>query len=148
MLPAPKNGFSMIEILLVLVLAALLFLGGITTYRLLYQKTDLNKSAQEVGQVISTMRLESIAARHGMKYGVHFENNSYSSFSDNPSNVINNYNLPSNISITSINLANTTSDLIFDKLTGHTNNFGTIVLSYNGQSVTISINSQGTIGIQ
>lgn len=145
-----RNGFTLIELIVVMSILGVLTVTGVATYRLLFVKTDLQQIAQEVATDISDTRLESIAARNQRAYGVHFGTSSYEIFYNtySASNVLESHSLPANVTFSTVALPNPGNDeVLFDKLTGKTFNSGTIILSHNGEFYRIVINPYGIVSV-
>lgn len=148
-----KKGFTLIEILLVIfVMTALLVLGFIN-YRDFEKMVALSSSAS---QIISTLHLaneRTVSSSGNSAHGVRFASSTYTLFASStydvadPKNEV--FNLPLGIEISGLNIGG--SDVIFNKLTGATTNFGTIVLriaSKPSETKTVKILPSGRAGFE
>ncbi len=148
------KGFALIEFLIViviLVILAALFLAGFRSFQ---GTTSLEESAN---QAISCLRLaqnKTLSSEGESSYGVHFATTSYvlftgSSYSpSSPTNEI--HNLPNNIEISNISLANAAEEVTFDKLSGRTSQYGQVsvwLVSDHSQVKSIYIKSSGQVGL-
>lgn len=143
-----EKGITLIEILVVTIILVILGITGISAYRMLYVRTDLENLAQEMAVDISSARLESVAARNGKEYGVRFFANRYELFSQDPPTVYLTNNLPSDVTMSSIVLDDGSNELVFSKLTGFTDNPGSVTLERRGESYSVIITPQGLINIE
>jgi len=146
------RGFTLIEILVVIVI--LLSLVGVSFSAFL----NFNKHAAfEVGvhsvvNFLKEARSLTLASRNAEVYGVHFEATRIvlfagDTFSEpNPDN--REYEFKSDVELTTISLTGGGSDVVFDRLTGETAQFGTTTLSRISDASTtkdIIINGTGIV---
>ena len=143
-----QKGVTLIEVMIVIIILAILGVTGISTYRLLYVRTDLENVAQEVGVDISSARLESVAARNGKTYGVRFFTDRYELYYEAPETIYLTKSLPSNVTFSDISLKDGSSELLFNKLTGFTDNPGSVTLELRDESYTIIITPQGLVNVE
>lgn len=147
-----NNGFSVLEIIIVIVL-----LTSVAGFSALYYQTsqvrnDLNTQATEFA---SYLRLAASNANSGLNggesSGVHLESDSYTLFSGDIFDPLETSNftidLPPTISIENINLNGGGQNIIFTAPKGETLNYGT--LDFNSdqiqKTVTITISQIGVI---
>ena len=145
-----KKGFSLIEVLLVIVIMATL-LGIASTY---YSNSQVRADiSSQAANIVHYLRLAQSGAASGLNdsdRGVHFDETGYTLFEgsiydeDDLKNV--RKELPETMTISDINL-NGGDDVVFSKSNGETDNYGTITLSSAaiGRDIPIAINSIGTI---
>lgn len=146
-----RRGFTLIEILTVLVITiiiASLFVGAYLSFK---RQTDLVTSTQNVLSVLNLAQSKTLASEGSSSYGVHLETTQYTFFkgasypgSDNQVFV-----LPSRVTINSIFLTPSGSDVVFARLTGRPLQTGTLNLLESVSNATriINIESSGQMGI-
>lgn len=147
-----KNGFSLIELLVVMgVTAILLAIGGMSLSNI--QSSDnLDLIATQVKDTIETARMRTL---NGDQTSIYFDNNSWTSFkgvtysSTDPSNQKN--TLSSAFSFSNINFPLQT--IVINKATGYPGNFAApynliLTESQTGKTRTFTINKIGVLEIQ
>lgn len=144
-----QKGATLIEVLIVTIILAILGITGITTYRLLYARTDIENVARSVAVDMTSTRLDAVAARDAHAYGIRVYPDRYDLFYDtyDVANVYKTTNLPDNVTMT-WSLEGGTDIIIFDKLTGFTDSPGSVTLESNDAAYTITISPQGIIDYQ
>lgn len=128
------KGFSAIE--LVIVISILVVLVGIITLPLSKnrQARFLLQSADDVVSALNTAHAKTLSAVNSSQYGVKFETNKVTMFTGDTYNsgaTDNNIvSLQSGVEINSgsILLNGSATSIVFDRLTGNTNQYGTITL--------------------
>lgn len=124
------RGFTLIEILIVLAIAAILFAVVISGFSGLRQSSDLTLAVDEAVSFLQEARTKTLSSENDSVYGVHFETSQFVLFAGatydpvSASNKV--YSLPSSVEISLINLVGIGDDAIFKRLTGETNTDGTI----------------------
>lgn len=147
-----KPGFGLIELLISISILGILSLIGLWYFSRANGAEALKKDAQGVVAIISEARSLALSSRNASKYGVHleefqtvlFEGDIYSSGD------LNNRYQKFNSRVHKLNhsLNSGGDDILFSRLTGETNNFGTVKLSLINDSVssiTITINNSGVV---
>ncbi len=148
-----SKGFTLIEIIFVIFIAVLLIAATFPLSK--FRDNKLLISTSEV--IYSTMneaRSNTLASKNDFQYGVHFESNkvvlfrgaSYSSGDNNNEEI----KIQNTISLTQISLNGGGVDILFDRLTGNTNNFGSIKIQLARDSSifrTISVEKTGVVTI-
>lgn len=126
------NGYTLIEILIataIIVLIAGLALAGLKTYK---TSSELVGAAEDGISYLEDARAKTLASRNASQYGVHFEENRIVFFKGtifvaaDSNNIIQTF--PASIEISSISLNSGGSEVIFERLTGATNNYGAITV--------------------
>jgi prepilin-type N-terminal cleavage/methylation domain-containing protein len=153
-----KNGFTLLEILIAISIFFIILSITISITRSFSDTVNLDNAGKIIGTNIKLAKTRSISALNDTNYGVHFEDNYIVVFegSDYDAGDLTNkvVDLPDGVEIemSTINLAeNPTAsgyNLIFDRLTGATNNFGTIkirLIKNPSEEKQIVINSEGQV---
>jgi prepilin-type N-terminal cleavage/methylation domain-containing protein len=153
-----QKGFTLIEMMLVLVIASMLF--GVIAFNL-FKAQDRSTVGTGVDTLVSDIQLQQSKAMLGATegrasasdYGIYFEPDQYVMFhgsSYNPSESSNfEVDLPDNLEIESTTLPSNT--LVFDSLSGEVANFSgsdktiTLKVSDSSDQKTITINRYGVI---
>lgn len=150
--PKIKRGFTFIEILITTSIIAVIFGIIIFSFNGTKDRELLKKDTNSVVAVLDEAKSKTLSFKDSSQYGVHFEEfdviefagTSYSS-GDLQNQIT---NLDPAVHISSILLNGNSTDVIFDRLTGETSQYGTITLTLkNNPSVskTITIYSTGVI---
>lgn len=125
-----KNGFTLVEIVVAMAIFAIIISIAIVTGRSFSGTVNLSNSEKIIGTNLKAAKTRSINSLNDTNYGVHFESDHIiifvgSAFDvDDPTNEV--IDLPDNVEVYDINLAEGGSDLLFSRLTGATNDFGVI----------------------
>jgi len=147
-----NKGFSLIEIVIALAILILIIGLAFASYRYFEKKTELETSTQKIVSILKTAQTKTLASEDDSSYGVHFEENRYILFKgetyqiETEENKVN--QLPSRLEVSDIDLNNESIDVIFQKISGQTEQYGTIILSSIDQpenSKTINIQPSGQI---
>lgn len=148
-----KSGLTSVELLVAL--AVLLVLGAavVAGFGSMRNKSALDSAAYEVVSVLNQARLKTLASQNDRPYGVHFESQRAVLFKGtafsggDPSNE--EANIPLSVEILPAVLNGGGSDVVFKRLTGETDNYGTITLSLKSDPSKIKIiiiEATGVIG--
>lgn len=144
-----KNGFSLIEVILVVVLLSAAIGFSLLYYESSVMRADINSQATVL---ISQLRLAQSNAQSGRATGfngIHLETNAYVTFTGDNYNplAVNNLEttLPQAINIQNINLNGGGSDIVFTKPSGTTNTYGSFDLVSDSKTITINISPIGSI---
>ncbi len=147
-----SNSFTLIESLIIFGIFIILTAITVPLFRFFEKETDLNNSTEEIINVLRLAQNKTLASEGDNQYGVHFESNKYVLFkgiSYNPSATDNEiYNLSMRVEIYEIDLTGGGTEVIFDRITGVTSQFGKISLRLKdniSKIRQISINSSGEI---
>ncbi len=126
------KAFSAIEIIIVLAIAFILLLIVTTAFSGFRDAQVLNSSSDEIAALINEARSKTLASAESSEYGIHFSATTTVFFKGevfNPSDPENKkLQIPALIETFSINLNGGGSDLIFQKLTGKTDQYGTVAV--------------------
>lgn len=152
------RGFTLIEILMVV---AIVFLVAAANFKLqgyLLIDTDLYNNSREIAEILRLAQTRSMTRYQDSQWGVYF----YDNLSGNDQFIFfkgNDYisrdpgfdlitTFPSTLSFTTISFNGGGNQIVFNKLNGSTNNYGSLVITTaKNSTATVSINSNGTIDI-
>lgn len=127
-----KKGFTALELLMVVAIMALLAAIIISPFAAFRNSKVLDTASEETLTLLSEARGNTLSAKDGYQYGVHFEASqivlyrgvTYSSSDVNNKAVV----LDNALEVSSVSLAGGGADVLFDKLTGKTAKSGTVVI--------------------
>ena len=151
-----KNyGFTLVEIILVLAITFIVATIIVVSFSRFSRGIAIGNDVQNVVSFLEKARSNTVASRNGLRYGVHFESGKAVLFSGDtyiPNSPLNEAILLSpNVSLSVISFASGGNDLVFNRLTGETDQFGYVALSVVGgssDSRQINISSTGVVNIQ
>lgn len=143
----PK-GFTLIEILVfiaVIVVVITIMWSGLTSFQ---ESHQFNQGIEVTFVFLKDARTRTLASQAAKRYGVHFEETQIVLFegaSYNPANAISTFAMPSLIRISAISLMGGGQDVVFERLTGKTSQYGTINFASRrtAKNKTIQILSSG-----
>ena len=147
-----QNGFTLIEILIIISIIILIVAITNISYRYFERNTELTITAQKIVSIIKLAQNKTMSSEGDSQYGVHFENDKYILFkgdtyqegtADNIENTV-----PSRLEINNIDLEGEESDIIFQRINGRTEQDGTIDLIISSEASnpeTINIHPSGQI---
>lgn len=148
-------GFSIIETLAVVAIGGILVSIVLFSFSSFRNIKAIDVSADQVLSVINEARVKSVSSEDYSRFGVHFESDKVVFFkgdsyaSQNPANIETELSLLAEISDISLNGGG--ADIVFQKLTGKTGNYGSLRIrlkSDNSKHKTISVKSTGIANIQ
>jgi|SRR3989344_829203 len=138
-----KKGLAVLEILIalavILILTAVIS-GGFSSFR---KEQVLSGTAGNIFSFINEARSRTLSSKEDSVYGVHFENGRAVIFKGQnfseaaPGNEI--FYLPAPAEISQISLAGGGQEAIFKRLTGETDQFGTVTIKLKGDEKTKTI---------
>lgn len=138
-----KNGFTLMELLIVMAIGIILFAISINTFANLKNKESLDSVSALVVEVLRQAKHATIESKNSNQYGVYFNTNNVVLFigptyiAGSPTNEVYNFNSSVRLYSTSINGGG--NAVLFDRITGDTVNNGTIVLRSDVSSTTKTI---------
>lgn len=152
-----KKGLTLIEILVAL--AILMLLLGITFMNLSGSnlETEVSNAAEDLSGVLREAQSQSMAVVNGKAHGVHFDQNEQTAILFEGEQFLPNHPLNRRLSLSSqvqyslIELTGGGDNIIFEKLTGNTNQYGRIrFASTKNPSIDaqITISPQGKISTE
>lgn len=142
-----NKGFTVAELIVVIAIGAILTTISMTVFVNTIAYHSVDKDVQSVQSSILTARAQAMGSKNFATYGVRFASSSVAifqgtSFSTASTTMV--YNLSSRVSISSVQLSNSSTSVYFNKLTGVPSATGTIQLRLNTSSNTRTITIQGT----
>lgn len=146
----PKKGFTVIEFLIALAVLAILATIIFTSMSSFRNSKALQMVAEDALSLLDEARGDTLSAKDGYAYGVHFESSkiilfrgtTYSS-SDSNNKIV---DIDGAVDVYNISLAGGGSDVLFQRLTGKTSQAGTVMIrlkSDNSKIKTIAIEISG-----
>lgn len=152
-----KNGFTVLELMIVIAILAIVSLFVFTSQTQTIANTYLISNSNQIAQTLKLAQMKSVSAYFGSQWGVYFEDNNgsvkdkYVLFKgssyegrDPTYDIIS--ELPLSLTFTNVSFNDVVTYVVFDKLSGNTSNFGSLQLvDPSGGTRTISINSRGII---
>ena len=128
------RGFTLIELIIVIGISAVLVSLSGSVYISLGQRSDVDREAQELESVLSLARSKTLASENEQSFGVHiesltreyflFEGTTYDPL--DPDNE--RFDIATGVSVSSLNINDGGSDIVFDRLTGESSDFGSVIL--------------------
>lgn len=149
-----KAGITLLEILIALGILA--FIGVITfnVFSNFRHTSALNSATEEGVSLLVEARSQTLSSQNAMQYGVHFESGRMVLFqgssyvSGDPANQV--VPLPAGVEISTISLGGGGSEVVFQRLTGQTSNFGTVTFRSTSDPTKtriINIQQAGAVGL-
>ena len=145
------EGFTVVELMIIIAITVIFFSKVPSLYASYYNSNGLGDSSSGVVNTLKRARLYTVTGREDQQWGVHFETAKFVLFKGTSYSVSDpeneDHDLLSAISVININLNGGGSDLIFEPITGETNQHGSVGLSHitSGELRTININAAGLI---
>ncbi len=150
-----RLGFTLVEILVVIGIIFLLSIITFSSFSNLNKKELLDKESLKVLSIIQDARSLTLSSKNSSQYGVYFEGDKVTFFAGDSYNPLNSDNLITDLSsqviISSINLDGGGLELVFERLNGRTQQFGTVVMelvSDSSSSKTIRVFETGLSEIE
>ncbi|MEI7809930.1 MAG: prepilin-type N-terminal cleavage/methylation domain-containing protein [bacterium] len=144
-----KKGFTIVEMLIVIVIIGILVAIVLPSFSAMRQNQALKNTVSDVVSSLDKARSQTLASLNSSEYGVHFQSNKIvifkgTSYSANDANNTS-INVTSPATLSSISLTGGASDIYFARLSGTPNVTGTIVVSVSSnQSLTKTITISAT----
>lgn len=143
------KGFTLIEILVVLSIAAIIAVVGVVSLSNFNQEAALSVETGKVLSLLSKARSLTLSAKDGAAYGVHFEERKAVLFKGEAYSAGDAGNetqtLQTEVYLSAISLSGGGNDVVFKKLTGGTAQSGTVTLSLiRNESASSTITILGT----
>ena len=148
-------GFSLIEMIVVIAIGAVLVVAVIISFSSFRNSKIVDISADQILSVINEARVKTVSSEDYSRFGVRLEAGRVVLFKGDiftePSSSNVQTTLSSLVEISNISLNGGGADIVFQKLTGKTNNYGSWrvrLKSDNNKYKTISVKSTGIANIQ
>ena len=154
------KGFSLASLIVSIAIIGILFTVSIPVFNSFYKKSDLREGTEMVIGAVKLALTRTLASQGESQWGVYFTNLSepdsfilfkgpdYSTRETSEDRV---YYVPEETEFTDMDVNGTTTEVVFERVTGTTNNFGSIALaliSDNTSSSTVFIDSSGQVGVK
>jgi prepilin-type N-terminal cleavage/methylation domain-containing protein len=137
-----ERGYSLIEVLIVIAIIFVLVLMSAATFSAFNRASAVNASAEIILAVLAEARTKTLASQDESVYGVHFDTTSVTLFkgdtymAEDPDNELR--VLASSASITNVALSDGGNEIVFKRLSGETDESGTIeIASQTGNESTV-----------
>lgn len=127
------QGFTLIELLISLAIAGILVAVGVAAFSTMNRGEALQLEADKIVSLLGAARADTLAAKGGAQYGVHFEERKAVRFqgttysASDPNNRV--QELHREVKISATALLGGGSEVLFQKLTGRTAQSGTVTLT-------------------
>ncbi len=146
-----KSGFTLIEILVVLAIVGLISIFIFTSLNNYKKFQALDKDKETIVQILRQARSQTLSSRNASQYGAHIASSTVTLFtgttysSSSASNQV--FLLQASDNIMTISLNGGGSDVVFTRLTGETNQYGTITISSptTSKTKTVTIYKTGLV---
>ncbi len=149
-----QQGFTLIELLIVVGIIGVLLIITLSRIGNFGTQTDLDTTAQRIVSTLQLARNQTLASEDGNVFGVHFESDKYVLFKGatyDPLDTENKENDISSTTISSITLAPSGADVVFDRVRGTTSNTGSVTLQLvadASKTKVIVVNALGQTSLQ
>jgi type II secretory pathway pseudopilin PulG len=152
----PKKilGFTLLETLISVVIVMLLAAAGFAVFYSFKKNSELSVWSNNLLEVTNIAKQRTMQSEGASSYGIHFNEDSFVMFSGlsfdaaSASNQI--YILPETLEIADISLVSATPDVVFSRITGRVENYGTVVIrqkSDNTLNMVVHIDPSGNVGL-
>ena len=145
-----KKGVTAVELLVVLIVLSIVFSIALKPFSKFKDNQSLNSNVVQIVSLLNDARSATVSSKESSQYGVHFESGRAVYFKGNSFSEPSSYNreiiLDSSLQISTISLNGSGSDVVFEQLTGETNNYGSVVFEAKSSTTskkTINITQTG-----
>lgn len=132
-----NSGFTLIELLTILGILIIITATAVPAYRNFQKESDLTNSTEEIINILRVAQSKTLASEQDSQWGVYFSTttvpNQYTLFkgvdyASRDTFFDQNYTIFSSVETNEIDLTESDSEVVFNKLTGTTSNYGSISL--------------------
>lgn len=141
-----RKGFSLLEIITAIAIVFVLSVVGLSALSNYNKKQSLKANADMVLSVLSEARSKTTASEGNSRYGVHFEESKAILFRETyVAGSVDNveFKIVGPVKISNIAISGG-SDVIFKKISGETDNNGSLTISLNNGSASLEIDIEKT----
>jgi len=150
-----NSAFSIIEIIITIAVGLILFTIATSAFMGMRNRQALNTTVEQISSTIQNSQAKTLASKKSQNYGVRFETNRLvvfegSAFTEpNATNKEIKFSNLAEISIISLNDGG--QNMIFERLTGETNQYGAITVRVRNDASnakTITIEKTGSVSVE
>jgi len=146
-----KKGISLIEVITVIAIIGILTVLVVPPLSDFKNRQLIRSTTEELSGFIQETRSKTLSSHDSLAYGVHFDEDQVVQFSGSTyvsgdsDNIV--FPIVSNITVSDISLAGGGDNIFFERLTGQTDEYGTITLTLivSGAQKTISVSALGIV---
>ncbi len=144
-----QSGITIAEVVIIIAIVAILAVISIGPLSAFRQKQALQNTTNAVVSILNEARTKTLAGYDDTSYGVHIESGKITLFTgtsySSSTSTNENFFVESPVTL-SWSLAGSASEILFTRLTGTTNQYGTITLTLpSGSTRTITITQTGSV---
>jgi prepilin-type N-terminal cleavage/methylation domain-containing protein len=146
-----KQGFSLIEFIIVIAIIGILVAIVVPSLSSFRNNQLLRGTTEELSGFIQEARSMTLSSHDSLQYGIHFEEDEAVRFSGTSysAGAVDNevFSIPQGMTISDISLFGAGDDVLFERLTGQTDEYGTITLTLTATSAEriITISALGIV---
>lgn len=144
-----RSGFTLIEVLVAISISLLIISVSFSVFSSFNRDRAMDVGRENIVSMLKIARSNTLASKDDDVYGIHFASSTVTLFkgsnyvSSDSNNIV--HTFPRFIEISVIDLIGGGSDVIFNRLTGETNQYGTTTLRLiSNPTVTIDITIKNT----
>ena len=146
-----QKGLTLVEVIIVVFMVVILATLSFQVFDIFNKRQAFEKNAQQIASQIKEARSATLASRDDSAYGIHitatrtvmFKGVTYTESATSNRDLV----LNGRVQIGTISLNGGGSDILFDRLTGDTSQYGSITLSLVSSTTITKVISIGEAGI-
>lgn len=154
-----KIGFVFIELMVVIAILVMLAAIAIPAFRFFQKESDLNNSVEQIINALRLAQNKTLASEGDSQWGLYFSTTSSlhqytlfqgASYVDRQASLDEIHKLPKSVEIYEINLESGGGETVFERISGLTQQFGTVSLRLkadNTKTATVYIENSGLAGL-
>lgn len=150
-----KKGFTLLELIIVIAIMAIIGVAGVAYYLNAVNSVQLDVISKNIVQDLRDVRQRALYGQDRMNWGLHFVNSTTpayyyemfetpTTYSNASTTVVATTYLPGTIIFTTPGTG-TTTDILFNKITGTIATTTSVVVSFQSNVITITATSIGTV---